>query len=531
MKLNSFLLAMLGLPWLLTAQKISDNFITTPSKPYQVVDARTKEYVSAEDGTAYMVKKDGEVVYLQKFSYDQMKEVSNKKYEDFQEKSSFVDLVKLKNNLYYIYSVTNKDKSVSLFSRAIAQETGTFEKPVKLHSTSRKVVSANLGSMGAMFMLSDGNFGVHKSFDETKLLITYRLSPLSRKDSENFDEIGFCVFDSNMSPISAKEIKLPYTEANVDNIAYTITNSGEGKALLLNKIKKEYEWLTVDASGQMEVEKLGLSGERLVQNIKMKESANGNIVCAGFYANGLDFKMSFSGSGRLSMNANGVLYFEVSKSGELLNNKVFDFSLDFIKQNLSENQREKAEDREKDGKAGISDLTLTGLEVKSDGSIIVLGEQQWVASEMYGPQTKLVYHFSNVIAVKISKDGNLDWMKKLPKNQAGLDGVGQMSFSYLSGPENDFMVYIDNPKNEKLEPTGGVPAAHKDGAGGFLTAYQINHETGKISKYTIADLMDIKGIKAYQFKAFRIFKAFDNTFLMEVYIKDKKDAMIKFELK
>jgi len=122
-------------------------------------------------------------------------------------------------------------------------------------------------------------------------------------------------------------------------------------------------------------------------------------------------------------------------------------------------------------------------------------------------------------------------MKKLPKNQAGTRGVGQMSISFMEGPTADYIAYVDNPKNISLTAEGGVPEAHRDGKGGFLTTYKVDYSTGNIEKHTICDLNNINdGLTAYQFSTTRIFKSTEGVFLMEIYIKDKKDTMVKFEL-
>jgi hypothetical protein len=61
-------------------------------------------------------------------------------------------------------------------------------------------------------------------------------------------------------------------------------------------------------------------------------------------------------------------------------------------------------------------------------------------------------------------------------------------------------------------------------------AYKIDDATGNVERHTIADIKDIKGTEAFQFKTSRIFDAADNTFLLEVYIKGKEDTLIKMML-
>jgi hypothetical protein len=63
-----------------------------------------------------------------------------------------------------------------------------------------------------------------------------------------------------------------------------------------------------------------------------------------------------------------------------------------------------------------------------------------------------------------------------------------------------------------------------------LTTYKVNDATGDIEKHNILNVLNIKGIEAFQFATSRIFDVDDTTFMLETYIKGKKDAMVKMEL-
>jgi exosome complex RNA-binding protein Rrp42 (RNase PH superfamily) len=80
--LSVFAVAFL-LPGLLSAQKLSKDFDVTVSEPFKVVDAPSKEYFAVGDGMTISVKTRGEVVTIQKFDTESMKEVSRKEYKDF----------------------------------------------------------------------------------------------------------------------------------------------------------------------------------------------------------------------------------------------------------------------------------------------------------------------------------------------------------------------------------------------------------------------------------------------------------------
>ncbi len=361
-------------------------------------------------------------------------------------------------------------------------------------------------------------------------MIRYRAYPLERNDSKNYDDIGFFVFDQNMKKIWGDEVKMPYTEKQINNVAYGVSSNANVLMLVANRESEKYQAFVIDTKGELKTHDLDLSTEKYVRKLKIKENKQGNFACAGYYANGIEFKYNPFTGGKFVFNVNGLLYFEIDGNGKLLTQNSFDFSKEFIQQNLSDRQKKSVEKREEKGKAGILDLILLEFTVKEDGSAWFIGERQYAANEFWGPRKQYVYHFSNIVVMKVNPNGELAWMKKLPKNQAGLRGVGQMSIAYMQGDKADYVAFVDNPKNIELSPEDGVPSAHKDGHGGFITTYKINHQTGALEKHTICDLTDIKGTKAHQFKTNRIFKVNNGEFLTEIYIKRKEDAMVKFKL-
>ena len=517
------------------SQILSKDFKVSVAKPYKVIDAGSKEYLSLDNGTVIMVKMGKGIVHIQKFDVNKMQEISRTEYKDLPKGAIFQALVKLQNKVYYIYQVYNKkNKNYDVYSREINTTTAKFETPKKIITTSRKVVNSprpidiTAKGTGSFMGLKGYKFKTYKSFDNTKLMIKYRLRPINKDDKINYDEIGFYVFDNNMEKLWGKEYKMPYTEAQINNIAYAVSNKGNALMLIANREKKEYQLFNIDKD-KLTQHNLGISTDKLIRKLEIKEKKDGKFICGGFYANGIEFKMSFSG-GTFMININGLIYFVMDNQGNVSNLNTFDFTKDFIKQNLSDRQKKKIDTREAKGKAGIENLALIKFIIKDNGSAYFVGERQWTRKEFYGTSQQYVTHLSNVIVIKINNDGSLGWMKKLAKNQAGINGAGQMGIAYMEGKNADYVAYIDNPKNIALDANGGVPSAHKDGLGGYLTTYKINHKDGNLTKHTICDMKNIKGYRAYQFKPYRIFKAAEGTFLMEIYIKKKQDTMVKFEL-
>jgi hypothetical protein len=512
--------------------KLSKDYKVEVSQPYPVTDGSVKEYIPINENLLLMLKVRGEVVSLQRFNPQTMKELSSKKYEDFPKYMKFTDVLKMGDKVYYFFeSYDKKTKKFSVHSREIDAAKGTFMPEKKLITTSRPVraskPSADLtkSKMPTLGVKYGPKFNVEKSFDGSKVLIHFNLEPLTKKDSENRDEFGLYVFDTKMTKVWGKEVTMPKTEAEINNLSFALGNNGNVKLFIANNTSKRYELYAYDTSGKMEEIDLGISIDKTARDFKLKEDANGNFTCLAFYANGFEFKFWTSS---IAFNVNGLLYFELDNNDNVSNIKTFDFSKEFIMQNLSDRQKKKVLKQEEKGKAGILDLVMKDVFFEEDGSITVAAETQFVEIVYSGRSYKTYYNFDNMVIMKLNDDRELVWMKKLPKMQEGLNGVGQMSFTYMLGEEFDYVAYIDNPKNIKLNPKGGVPAAHMDGKGGYLTTYKIDKRTGELEKHTILALEKLpKGYKAYQFKTTRIVSMGKGVHLMEVYVKDKKDVMVK----
>lgn len=134
-----------------------------------------------------------------------------------------------------------------------------------------------------------------------------------------------------------------------------------------------------------------------------------------------------------------------------------------------------------------------------------------------------------MLLTKIGADGELLWMRKLPKRQYGRRGRGGMGFQHMTIGKNHYFVFLDNVKNIELE-LDQYPAKHMDGRGGFLTAYKVNNESGKVGKVSIFDTTDLEGYKVYQFHTGRMLPVSENEFMVEFYKKGKEDLMVKIKV-
>jgi len=467
--------------------KLSKDFSFETGKAFKVVDASDKQYFSVSDGIVVSVKTRGEMVTLQKYDASNMKELGRKVYEDFPKYTKVQDLLQIEDRLYYVFEAYDKKAKVhSVYSREINYDELTFSKSQKLITSSRPVNAGPMvfGKAASGFSFPVGpKFEVKKSFDESKIMIKYRLKPKSKKDAVNYDELGFFVFDNEFNNLWGKEQKMPYTEAKMNNLAYGVAKDGTAFMLAYLREDKKIELFSV-SEDDFAVHPLDVEASLVFQKFDLKEDDEGNMACVGFYANGIDVKFTPFGGFSTSFNTNGIYYFKADKKGAILESHNYEFSLDFINEYKTAREKSKSAKREKKGKAGIGDLTMQDFIIEKDGSILLIGERAYVRNEMYGTKQKTVWHYSNVVFTKISPNGEIVWMKKLPKNQAGTRGQGGMGVKYIKGDGAHYILYLDNVKNAKLV-VGKAPTPHKDGMGGYLTAYKIDDATGDVEKHSI----------------------------------------------
>lgn len=513
--------------------KLSDDFSVSTGTPYKVVDAPSKQYFSDGKGNSISIKTAGTKVTIQQYDVTNMKEISRHEYIDLPADSRVQKIIRMGEHLYYFYNTPTKSKTMTLNVREINLTDGTFKAPKLLFESKGEVSSIiTSGSEGYVSIFGGGVFyDFIESSDHSKLLVRYRRKPLDRNDVINYDILGFYSFDDEMKKIWGGEYKMPYTEKVMNNLSYTITKDGTGYMMAYINDTKQFELLILDGTAIKTV-RLDIESSLFFQSIIISEDLEGNLLCTGYYANGIEFKVNWTGNLAAVININGILRFKLNKAGKILELKRYDFPIELINQYESLRSKEKNAARETDGKAGINDLTI--VEVRQDpidGSTFILGEQKYIRTEMYGTSTKTIYYYTDMVATKIDKNGKLLWMIKIPKTQLGFKGRGGMGVKYIKGNGTHYLIFVDTKKNAALIDKNVVPEKYVDGSDAYLYAYKINDADGKYERVTILNLENVNGIEAYQFSTSRIFDISSKIFMLEIYMKGKEDTMIKMQLK
>jgi len=536
------------------AQKeLSKDYDYKVSEPYRVTDARQKEYFS--DGNEILgVKIKAKTtekfqVLLQKYSIEGMKEKSKKGYNDLPKNFLFEGVVQAQNKYYFFYSswTGKKTKHERLFYREIDFTTGAFKGEGKQIIDHDGYLINFFNSDPGFGAMSFGfgskiNFGGTTKFDlmtsedESKILIQYRKKPTVKKDTKSWDIIEVAVYDIDLNKQWNKQYKMPYTERRMDFLDNLIDN--DGNVFIASKVfhddsnKDKKKRNDKQANYHVELFELNSSldkiktstislDDKFINGISMFQSSNKEMIFAGYY-----------NKGKYLGNADGIYTYKVNQKGDLISKNFYEIPLEILNQYVKNRTKKKNAKKDKKGKAEAGFLNLKELVYSKDGGLTLIGE---VVYTVYHYNSKTggyyTYHYEDVLVTKVNSQGDLAWMKKIPKRQKGLKGKGGMSYTYFNANDNHYIIYLDNIKNFNL-PLDKIPALHSDGQGGFLTAMKINDETGEAVKGSILDFRKIKGgIVAYQFNTDRIVKIKDNEFFVEVYKKKKEDVFLKVEMK
>ena len=534
-----FMLALLCIPALsIKAQEVktSKEFNVTLGNPYEVIDGQ-KEYYSY-NGNAISVKRRGDEVYIQKYDAAKATQKSVKTYTDFPSKYWVLGEVALNEKLYFLFFEKVKGtEGLTISAREISYEKGEFIGKSKEILTINEKVSRS-GGFGIRIGGGGGypseDISIISSFDKSHFVIQYRLVPENRRDDINFDKIGMAVFNANLEREWHESATMPYTEALMNNIDYAVDKNGV--VFILAEVFKEKSRNKYDKEGnanfkysvisvfekELEENKAGVElTNKKINQIAFFDGPKDELLLAGFYGNKKPF------------NIDGIFAVKLEKDGTMIDEKSYEIPVELMKQYVSERAQRKMDKKDDEGAdLSLSNMVLRQIVFNEDGSTIFIAEKYYVVSH-YNPQTKTTtytYYYQEILASKINPDGELAWMKKLPKMQFGNSGRGGMSYKYIQSGSNHYFLFLDNLKNLELAENK-YPASHQDGRGGYLTAYKVADEDGATQKLSLFDLKNAKGTALYQFQVDRIIDVMENVMLVECYKKGKEDVLIKIEIK
>jgi hypothetical protein len=412
--------------------------------------------------------------------------------------------VTMKDHTYWFYSVWDKkNKKEQLFVEEV--DTKSF----KLKGKGKKIIDSKRlsGDMVSGGLYSFGIVNKYKFYfnqDSSQILIKYRLKPEEKSDKKNKDIIGLYVFDNKMTKIWGKDVKMPFTEAQIDNIDYQVDKSGDAFILIEKRFekgkdkdkeakrKRDLKILKIKKDSK-EVEVIDIDPKsKYLGSLRLYPDRTGNLILIGFYSN-----ESHGVDGILLSKYNGETF------GDFVFNEIPD---NVIKQFESIRTKKKMDKKEakkgKDDDQEASNLILDQVRFNPDGTMTITAEEYfwWVTitSSKNGTTRTYHYRYNDIYVMYLDGEAEMIWAKKIPKAQSGAttnyyrsyQNANTMSYFYHYFNGEHYFIFMDNAKNANLK-TDQAPATHMDGFGGMVTSVRIDKE-GSVFRRKLFDVKDEK---------------------------------------
>ncbi len=348
-----------------------------------------------------------------------------------------------------------------------------------------------------------GGFNVITSRNGEFFAVEYTIPGLK----EESDKYGYKVYDNEINLVSEGDFDLPF-DGNLSSIdQHYISNTGdyflsvneyepsERKGIFrsyVNYKAMHIFHITPDGAEQYTMD----MDDRRVESMTMSSDNDGVFSITGMYGE--------KGVGGVE----GIFHIQL----DFFKNKVIQegfeaFTKDFITQDWSDRQKEKADKRAAKGKGEpqLYEYIMRDTEVLKDGSIIGSAEQYYVEvrtrTDANGrTTTTYVYHYNDIIAFKIGKDGDFDWIKKIDKYQASSNDGGPFS-SYSRFVDGDKLVFIFNDNVDNYKENGEF-GLQKDRLRGTLyrkkknvvAIVSMDIETGEYDRNTLFSREEVDAI-------------------------------------
>lgn len=196
------------------------------------------------------------------------------------------------------------------------------------------------------------------------------------------------------------------------------------------RINYHFEIFKVDAQGQSNVR--FKNEDKFVSSLELIKSPN-RLTCIGFYGKQDDEKM------------NGVSLFNLDPQTLQIQEETFTpFSDRFLTDKYGNREGKKRRKKRK----GIKNIDFKSVYMMDNGDIILNAEEFYITTHRQsmpngGSSVYEVFHFNDIISLRIDKEGELKWARNINKKQTGWENssytsipVGEDSYFFLNCSDN-----------------------------------------------------------------------------------------------
>ncbi len=258
------------------------------------------------------------------------------------------------------------------------------------------------------------------------------------------------VFDDSFEKVYEKLIEkdikdrlFDYNDFEVDGVDGTIYFLGKSFEKNSRKSKKDgevnYHFELNKINAETEETISFKSQDKFINSLHLLRNKN-KLVCVGFYGNDKESKI------------NGVCIYDLNAENLNINfSKFNDFSDEFLTDKYGDKENRKETKKEK----GINNIDFKGVYLMANNDILVNAEEFFITTYTNmgtngSIQTHTVYHFNDIIALKLDQNGVLKWARNINKAQTGFT-----TSSFTSLPIDTSTYYFINCSDtvKKLDDT------------------------------------------------------------------------------
>ena len=383
--------------------------------------------------------------------------------------------------------------------------------------------------------IRNGGIDMLASSDSSKVMFYYSLKPKVKREALSKEIIGVHVFDYKLGKLWSGEYEMPYSEAKMDILDYSLAD--DGKIYLSTKVYKGDKPKEKNKDGevnyQFEIFVLQKDSKRpktLTISVDNKfptsaiifEDVNHNILITGFYSK--EAHGAVEGVYTVKLNVEGEKLVKV-------NGGYYEIPTELIKQNESLRTQKKLDKKAAKGKeVALYDMIIRSILTMPNGSIKIVAENYYVitTTTSNGKSTTTTYnsYAQEVYVFSIDVKGSMEWIKKLPKSQHSGGAIGPaISIKVLPIGNDLHIFYLDDFENDKILKTNAPPKTYHAHRGGSLIGIAIDSK-GNTNRYNLGD------VKEYRTNFFiRYFSKGGNNNLISSERRKKKNMLFSLQVK
>jgi hypothetical protein len=350
-------------------------------------------------------------------------EFSNEIKTEINGKTAYIEATYLVDDKVYVFQ-SQKDKKTDVNKLYIT----IIDKSGK--STSPKVID----DIDLKKKKGSGDFSIQIAADKSKFLV-FHAEGYAKKEKE---AIAYKMYDLNFGLLWEKALELPYDDKKFSLGSYNIDELGNvylyGTLEVDKKTSKKIVFAYYHKSDRLEEATIGFGKAMFISNLRFNYR-DGALHFMGFY---YDAKNSgIQGVCYTKINAR-TLETEFEKNSPINKKDLLQFT--------SERQAKK-------GKGIRRSFYIDDILFTENGDFYLVGEEYYVIvtttrSSNGATTTTYTYYYNDIIVVKMTKDAEIIWTRKVPKLQVSTnDGGTYSSYIFAWDANNLYFMFNDHPKN------------------------------------------------------------------------------------